>query len=59
MTKMFVRLLRNGTYQSLEIDELTDVEMRQFFVGRHEQELVQWACTLAAWIRDNVQQEDG
>lgn len=52
MTGAYVRIERDGKWQAVELDELTDVELEIFFRG--EPECWKWAKFLAAWIRDNV-----
>jgi len=58
MTGYVVPVMRDGRRETCDIDELTDKEMLMFFsdhVDNDECQLVvQWACALAAWIRDNV-----
>jgi hypothetical protein len=40
MTGMYVRVLREGTPQSLEIDTLTDTELADFFAMRDPEQIV-------------------
>ena len=53
MTGLYVRIMRDGHAQNLEIEELTDDELRDFF---SKQPCENWAVTLAGWIRDNVEE---
>ena len=53
MTGYCVRILRDGHWQSLEIDELTDAELEAFALTKPDAGWA-WAKALARWIRDNV-----
>lgn len=57
MTGFCVRISRAGTWQALDIAELTDNELQAFFEEQGEAKLTRWAKGLAAWIRDNVKAE--
>ncbi len=54
MTGIYVRAQRDRKWQNVEVEELTDEELREFFAGRKEAELTRWCCVLAGWIRDNA-----
>ncbi len=56
MTGCFVRISRDGFYQNLDITELTDQELADFFRDKDRGRLESWAITLTRWIRDNVKQ---
>ena len=54
-TGMYIRTLRDGKWQNLDIAELTDSELDQL----EEQQPFRgwlWTKALARWIRDNVQE---
>lgn len=52
-----IRIKRGGEWQNLDIAELTDDELENFFAPWDQRSLARWAKTLAAWIRDNVQEQ--
>lgn len=54
MTGIFIRL--NG--KSVEFDQLTDEQMREFIATQNPDEGWGWAMSLARWIRDNVKTEE-
>lgn len=56
MTGAYVRIERNGKWQPIEIDELTDIEL-EWFSAQLPNDGWKWAKFLAAWIRDNVHTE--
>lgn len=57
MTGYFVRVERNGRWQNLEIETLTDAELdalQTIEISHHGSSGWQWTKALAKWIRDNV-----
>lgn len=54
MTGAYVRIQRDGKWQAIEFDQLTDSEMDSFAKMMPEDGWV-WAKFMAKWIRDNVQ----
>jgi hypothetical protein len=52
-TGYYVKIERNGEPTTLDITELDDQELHDFFIGRKGTLCAFWAATLAAWIRDN------
>jgi hypothetical protein len=56
MTGAFVRVYRNGTWQNIEFDQLTDSEM-YIFAEEHPEDGWKWAMFLGAWIRNNIKEE--
>ncbi len=54
MTGAHVRIERDGKWQPIEIDQLTDQELERLAEEQPERGWV-WATYLAKWIRDNVQ----
>jgi hypothetical protein len=56
MTGYFIRVQRDGDWQNIEIDQLTDEELGVFFATKRGVEDSQWAIALAKWIRDNVKE---
>lgn len=54
MTGYFVRIFRQGDWRNLDIADLTDRELRDFFEEQKPERVTQWAYALAGWIRDNV-----
>ena len=59
MTGIFVRIERDGRWQLLEFDQLTDAEMVAFIKTQPLTEGWSWAFRLAAWIRDHVEATRG
>ena len=53
MTNAFVRMKRDGKWQSIEIDHLTDKELITLAEDQPTEGWV-WAMFLVMWIRDNV-----
>lgn len=58
MTGFNVRIERDGVGKTLDVAELTDAELQEFFEGQPQNRLVRWSMRLAAWIRDNVEVEE-
>ncbi len=55
MTDYVVRIKRDGRFELLDIDELTDAELDEFFAQFDDPTLLaNWAKSLARWIRDHV-----
>jgi hypothetical protein len=54
MTGIGVRAQHAGRWQSVDIDTLTEEELRTFLAGRDASELMDWIVGLVGWIRDNV-----
>ncbi len=54
MTGFFVRVCRDGKWQALDIAEMTDAELDEFFATVERMRAIAWAKSLAKWIRDNV-----
>jgi len=62
MTGLYVRVKREGKWQPIEIDQLADAELSEFFQGQEKDNGLSsraWAICLAKWIRDNVTQIRG
>ena len=58
MTGTYVRIERDGKWQSIEIDQLTDAELDTFAAANHQLERGwTWAKFLAKWIRDNIKED--
>jgi hypothetical protein len=57
MTGIYVRVEREGRWQSVEFDQLTDEEMRAF-ARDSTRNGWEWAISLAQWIRDNVKEKE-
>jgi hypothetical protein len=53
MTGAYVRIRRDGEWQNVEFDELTDAEM-EAFAERDPESGWKWAKFFARFIRDNV-----
>lgn len=53
MTGAYVRIKRDGAFQSIEIDQLTDEELDTFANSQPEKGWY-WAKFLATWIRNNI-----
>jgi hypothetical protein len=55
MTGAYIRIQRDGRWQNIEIDQLTDAELKEMEL-RFPDRGWWWAKFLAAWIRDNVRE---
>lgn len=51
MTGAYLRAQRNGHWTNVEIEHLTDEELRDKFLHRPAEELVNWMAMLCAKIR--------
>lgn len=56
-TGFFVRTFREGKWDSVEIDQLTDAELDAVADKHGNDRGWLWAKALAKWIRDNIQSE--
>ena len=54
MTGAYVRILRGGKWESIEIDQLSDAELEAFATLQPDAGW-KWAKFLAKYIRDNFQ----
>lgn len=57
MTGAYVRVKRDGRFQSIAFDQLTDEEL-DTFAENAPAEGWRWAKFLAKWIRDNIKESD-
>jgi hypothetical protein len=57
MTGAYIRFCRDGTWQNIEVDQLTDAELDEF-EKQSAADGWTWAKFLAKWIRDNVKAEE-
>lgn len=53
-TGFYVRVKRDGKPQTVDVAELDNRELREFFEREDPAKVCRWAQSLAAWIRDNV-----
>ncbi len=53
MTGAYVRIQKDGTWQNIEIDQLTDKELDQLEKDYSDRGWF-WAKFLAKWIREHV-----
>ena len=51
MTGAYLRAQRNGHWTNVEVEHLTDEELRDKFLHRPAEELVNWMAMLCAKIR--------
>ena len=56
MTGAYLRTKRNGKWENIEIDQLTDKELDELAEQQPEKGWI-WAKFLAKWIRDNIIEE--
>jgi len=54
MTGFFVRICREGNWQPIDIAEMTDAELDDYFATIGPDRAAAWAKALAKWIRENV-----
>ena len=56
MTGIYVRVKRNGKFENVEFELLTNKEMEEFVAMKREHELDGWgwAITYAKYLRDKV-----
>ena len=54
MTGFFIRIMRGGKAQNVDVAEMTDAELDAFFDGVDVDRAAAWAKALAKWIRDNI-----
>jgi hypothetical protein len=47
----YLRVQRDGKWQSLDIAEMTRLELEQFFQTREKEELIRWIVALAQYIQ--------
>lgn len=57
MTGACVRVERDGKWESIEVDQLTDGELDALCDQQPERGWV-WAKFLAKWIRDNIKEDE-
>ena len=55
MTGAYVRIERDGKWQSIELDQLTNEELELFAIS-HPEDGWRWAKFLAMFIRDNIKE---
>jgi hypothetical protein len=56
-TGAFVRAKREGRWQPIEIDQLTDAELDRYLDTQPRKALGKWVSFLARWIRDHVREQ--
>ena len=56
ITGAFVRIERDGKWQNIEINQLTDDELKSFS-KKYPDAGWRWAIFLAKWVRDNVKEK--
>lgn len=56
MTGAYLRIKRNGKWENIEIDQLTDDELNEIEITQPNRGW-EWAKFLAKWIRDNFVEE--
>ena len=56
MTGIYVRVKRDGKFENIEFELLTDKEMEEFVAMKREQKQDgwSWAISLAKFLRDNI-----
>ena len=57
MTGLYVRILRDGRGQTVELEDMTADEWPAFVATRPPEEGWAFARALALWIRDHVREE--
>lgn len=56
MTGAYVRMLRDGKWQNIDFDQLTNEEM-DAYIKAHPEDGWNWAKFIAKFIRDNIKEE--
>jgi hypothetical protein len=52
MTGAYLRALRNGKWDNVEVEHLTEEELKSKFLTRPPEELVNWMSMLCAKLRE-------
>lgn len=58
MTGAYVRVQRDGRWQNVEYDQLTDEELEQWMAEMDADEARKWLRFSVKWMRDNVYQAE-
>ena len=58
MTGLFIRVLRNGKWQNIEFEHLTDAEMDNHILRQPVDMGWAYAKALAKWIKENVKEQE-
>ena len=53
MTGAYLRAIRNGKWDNVEVEHLTEEELKDKFSHRSPEELVNWMSMLCKYIRQN------
>ena len=48
---LFVRIQRDGRWQNLDLTELTEPELKEFFSSFEKEKLISWIISIISWIK--------
>ena len=51
MTGLFLRVYRNGVFENLEIEDLTEDEIYNIFIHQPPSEIIKWLTILALQVK--------
>jgi hypothetical protein len=51
MTGAYLRVEREGKWQNIEVEQLTEEELKEKFLKREPEELVNWMSMLCGYLR--------
>ena len=54
MTGAFVRIKRNGKWQPIEIDQLSEDELHTFLDLQDKEHVVKWVVFLVKWMQEHL-----
>lgn len=54
MTGYFIPVMRDGSHQSVEVDQLTEQEMANWVMRMEDGEAEKWLIEILRWIKQNV-----
>ena len=57
MTGIYVRVMRDGRFQAVELDDLSPEEWTAFVAAQRPEDGWVWARALVLWIRDTAAEE--
>jgi len=58
MTGLYLRIKRNGKYENVELEYLTEPEIAELFANRPSSELLKWLITCVKFLKPVAQSID-